>query len=60
VFLNSVGAHGASIPEDAQPEHLERYAYQFRVGAGEDARQMALGTLEAERLPFWSGKMTDY
>ena len=31
-FLNSTGAHGASIPPDAQPPSLERYVYQFRLG----------------------------
>src|SRR5688572_22730080 len=29
-FLNSTGAHGASIPADA-PASLERYVYQFRL-----------------------------
>ena len=30
VFLNSRGAHGATIPADA-PASLERYSYQFYV-----------------------------
>jgi hypothetical protein len=60
IFLNSAGAHGASIPEDAQPEALERYAYQFRVGPGEEATSWMLESLPAERRPFWAGKMTDY
>ena len=60
VFLNSIGAHGANIPEDAQPESLERYAFQFRVGPGESTSRRLIGTLPAERRPFWSGKAASY
>ena len=31
-FLNSTGAHGATIPADAKPATLERYVYQFGSG----------------------------
>jgi hypothetical protein len=60
VFLNAAGAHGATIPEDAQPESLERYAYQFRVGPGGEGMKRALETLPAERRPFWAGRGTGY
>ena len=45
-FLNSGGAHGATIPVDAKPASLERYAYQFYVSPPIDQLQVVL-----ERLP---------
>lgn len=56
VFLNSVGAHGAAIPQDAEPAHLERYIYQFRIGP--DAATMAAlsAALTTERRSIWEGK----
>ena len=60
VFLNSVGAHGAHIPEDAQPETLERYIYQFRISPTAKAMAMLKATLPEERRALWAGKMTDY
>jgi len=61
VFLNSVGAHGAHIPADAQPETLERYIYQFRVGPTPDAIAMLKSMLPEERRPLWTGKaLVDY
>ena len=39
IFLNSVGAHSARIPGDADPPTLERYAYQFRIGASAGASE---------------------
>jgi len=61
VFLNSVGAHGAHIPADAQPETLERYIYQFRVAPTPAAISMLKSTLPEERQPLWSGKtLVDY
>jgi len=61
VFLNSVGAHGAHIPEDAQPENLERYIYQFRVGPTVEAISMLKSLLPAERQALWAGKaLVDY
>ena len=61
VFLNSVGAHGASIPADAQPANLERYIYQFRVGPTPDAIAMLKSMLPEERRPLWTGKASvDY
>jgi hypothetical protein len=61
VFLNSGGAHGAHIPEDAQPEDLERYIYQFRIGPSIEAVSMLKSKLPEERQPLWSGKsLVDY
>ncbi len=60
LFLNSVGAHGAQIPEDAEPEGLERYIYQFRVGPSTDSMAMLKGTLSEARRSLWAGKAGDY
>ena len=57
MFLNSTGAHTARIPEDAQPADLERYTYQFRVGAERDSIQYLLANLPEERRVFWEGKI---
>ncbi len=60
VFLNSVGAHGASIPEDAEPADLQRYAYQFRVGPTRAAIAALMELMPDDRRPAWAGKITDY
>lgn len=61
VFLNSVGAHGAYIPPDAQPENLERYIYQFRVGPTIEAIGRLRAMLPEERQSLWTGKtLVDY
>ena len=61
VFLNSVGAHSAHIPADAEPETLQRYIYQFRVGPTIDAIARLRSLLPEERQPLWSGKaLIDY
>jgi hypothetical protein len=60
VFLNSVGAHGAHIPEDAQPETLERYIFQFRIAPTVESMGKLKATLTEERRPFWAGKAADY
>jgi hypothetical protein len=61
VFVNAVGAHGASIPEDAEPADLERYAYQFRIGPDAPSIARLIGTLPDDRKAFWAGKVAaDY
>lgn len=60
LFLNSVGAHGAYIPEDAQPETLERYIYQFRIGPTVESIAKLKATLSEERRPLWVGKAAEY
>jgi len=59
VFLNSVGAHGAHIPSDAKPANLERYAYQFRIGADRQSMKAVRATLTPEQRAFWAGKVDD-
>ena len=56
VFLNSTGAHGAHIPADAEPEALERYIYQFRIGPTTQVISMLRSMLPEERRPLWAGK----
>jgi hypothetical protein len=61
VFLNSGGAHGAHIPPDAEPETLERYIYQFRIGPPTATIARLKSMLPQERQPLWSGKtLVDY
>jgi hypothetical protein len=59
-FLNSRGAHGADIPEDAQPATLERYAYQFRIGPSAERIQTLLASMTEDRARYWKGKATSY
>ena len=60
LFLNSTGAHSARIPPDALPADLERYAYQFRVGAERETIQWLLANMPEERRVFWEGKVVSY
>lgn len=55
VFMNSVGAHGASIPADAQPPTLERYLYQYRLGPDKQTISRLLGTMTSDRRALWAG-----
>ena len=57
MFLNSTGAHTARIPDEALPADLERYTYQFRVGAERDSIQYLLANMPEERRVFWEGKI---
>lgn len=63
-FLNSRGAHGASIPADATPATLERYVYQFRLGPHAAGIKRLLSLMPPERQALWSGlkvrKSSDY
>lgn len=54
-FLNSKGAHGASIPADAQPANLERYVYQFRLGPSPSAMRKILSLMTPENRALWAG-----
>ena len=60
VFLNSVGAHGAHIPDDAQPDSLERYIYQFRIAPTVESMSLLKSALPPERRSSWAGKSRDY
>jgi hypothetical protein len=55
VFLNSTGAHGARIPDDAEPADLERYIYQFRIGPGGVAIPPLMAMLSDQQRAFWAG-----
>jgi hypothetical protein len=54
-FLNSTGAHGASIPADAQPADLERYVYQFRLGPSAPSINRLIDAMPAGDRSRWSG-----
>jgi hypothetical protein len=58
-FLNSAGAHGASIPRDAQPPDLERYVYQFRLGPDAALIKQLLTRMPDDRRHLWAGAKTD-
>lgn len=60
VFLNSWGAHGASIPADAEPADLERYIYQFRIGPSLECVKALRAILPDEQQPIWAGKTIAY
>lgn len=55
VFLNSRGAHGATIPADAGRD-LERYSYQFYVAPEQDALVALLKQLPPDRQIMWQNK----
>ena len=55
VFLNSSGAHGATIPADA-PATLERYSYQCYIGPAQDALGELIKDLPPERQAMWRSK----
>jgi hypothetical protein len=52
VFLNSTGAHGASIPADAPPD-TKRYLYQVHFSVQEDIRQKLADSLDGEEKSSW-------
>jgi hypothetical protein len=55
VFLNSRGAHGATISDDA-PESLERYSYQFYIGPNKDVLGALIRALPEDRRRMWQSK----
>jgi len=55
VFMNSRGAHGATIPADAGDD-LERYAYQFYVAPENAALGALIRELPRERRTMWQNK----
>jgi hypothetical protein len=57
-FLNSDGAHGASIPADAQPPTLERYIYQFRLGPTGKVIKRLTDLMPTEQAVMWAGDKT--
>ncbi len=59
VFLNSTGAHGATIGEDESPG-VERYCLQLRIGPRADQRERLRGLLSGDRQPLWTGRPALY
>ena len=59
VFLNSGGAHGASIPADAVPADLIRLVYQFRLGPSYHTMQQLLSHMSPEKRAAWGGSKVD-
>lgn len=57
-FLNSEGAHGASIPADAQPPNLERYIYQFRLGPTGKVIKRLTDLMPPGQAAMWAGTKT--
>jgi hypothetical protein len=55
VFLNSRGAHGATIPADTQ-EDVQRYSYQFYVSPEHEALGGLIRQLPPERRVMWQNK----
>jgi hypothetical protein len=58
-FLNSSGAHGASIPADAQPPSLERYLYQVRLGPTGPVIKRLLQLMPPDKAALWAGAKVD-
>jgi hypothetical protein len=56
-FVNSSGAHSASIPADA-PRDLERYLYQFRLGPTSAVIKRLLQLMPPEKASMWAGGKT--
>jgi hypothetical protein len=54
-FVNSRGAHGATIPHDA-PADLERYSYQFYVAPEPEALSTLVKQLPKSRRAMWQSK----
>jgi hypothetical protein len=57
-FLNSEGAHGASIPADTEPPTLERYIYQFRLGPTGKVIKRLTDLMPPEQAAMWAGAKT--
>jgi hypothetical protein len=60
LFLNSRGAHGAVIPEDAEPADLKRFIYQFRLGPDGPQIRALEAALTPEKRVLWEGKQRSY
>jgi hypothetical protein len=53
VFLNSTGAHGASIPREA-PADTARFLYQVQFGVDERMREKLVHSLDEEKRASWA------
>ena len=60
VFLNSTGAHGASIPTDA-PANVERFLYQVQFGVDEETKERLIaGVSDTARSSWASARDSGY
>ncbi len=55
VFLNSTGAHGASIPSQA-PADIERYLFQVQFGVDEETKQRLIAGVSDAARPSWAAE----
>ncbi|HEU4691831.1 MAG TPA: hypothetical protein VFS23_25880 [Vicinamibacterales bacterium] len=53
VFLNSTGAHGASIPSQA-PTGIERYLFQVQFGVDEETKERLIAGVSDTARSSWS------
>jgi hypothetical protein len=53
VFLNSTGAHGASVPVDAPPG-TERYVYQVQFGVDDEMKRKLIARAADHARPGWA------
>ena len=53
VFLNSTGAHGASIPTDA-PANVERFLYQVQFGVDEETKERLIAGVSDTARSSWA------
>lgn len=58
VFVNSEGAHGAEIADDA-PDDLRRFTFQFRIGPAAPAMAHLLSRLPEDKRDYWAGKLRE-
>ena len=57
-FLNlGGGAHGASVPADAQPADLRRWAFQFYMGPDREQLEPLVKRLSPERQDAWTRRV---
>jgi len=60
VFLNSTGAHGASIPSDA-PKNVERFLYQVQFGVDQKTKERLIaGVPDAARSSWATARDSGY
>jgi FtsZ-binding cell division protein ZapB len=55
VFLNSTGAHGASIPSDA-PAGVERYLFQVQFGVDDETKQRLIAGVPEGARSSWAAE----
>ena len=51
------GAHGASVPADAQPADLRRWAFQFYMGPEREQLEALVSRLPPERQEAWTRRV---